>query len=401
MRFSLHILVVIVFMSPLMVMAQVAEINERLAIAETLLKDKNYDSAYFHVQKTLALKANCVPCLLLRADIYTATQAYDRAVTDYSSVLFLEENHLNALWNRAFVYHEMEQFAKAEADLISYLQAPKGETKEILLKIDPRDGMTMGFTTHQSERADEVYLLLASIASKQGNILKTKEYYKQGSEANPNNVELALEYAYLEWHMGDKRLAEDKIKAIIGSKYKLDKSSHSKLEQLVKETKNDVLLFQIQINQSSESVETLANQAIEWMMDENYEAALNHWEKVIEQENDRAEYWLNKGICHYQLEQFDEARKSLKKSTEVKVPEAQSYLYLGLVAMKEKKWHEAERQFGMAILYRTDYAEAFYNRALAAYNGGKKSQACEDIIKAESLNLKANPRFKQKACNNG
>ncbi|MDH5693030.1 MAG: tetratricopeptide repeat protein [Gammaproteobacteria bacterium] len=90
--------------------------------------------------------------------------------------------------------------------------------------------------------------------------------------------------------------------------------------------------------------------------------------------------WLNKGRCEYELSQFDNARKSLEKSLELKPEQMTALNLLGAIAKNAGQFQQAIHYFEKALSYNPDSTKTLTNlgHMLGTFLGS-------DLDRAETL----------------
>jgi tetratricopeptide (TPR) repeat protein len=382
-------------------LAQPKQAEYLLNTSRTYEQSFELDSALKYVNLALSIDAYCTDCLLHRARLFRSTKRLDRSITDYSSLIYIIPDHPDALWERAHLYYELKLYDNARNDMYRYMNIPKGLTTKITMEIDNRDGMVKGLSTLQSEHRDKVYLFLGRIAMENQQPIKALELFDSGLIYKSKNYDIMIEKVGAFISINENLKASNLLLDIVNENPDLEQKSVMNLFRYASISGNHDLITKWEdLNQEEEiTSEFMAQQALYLMEDDLYEKSLSLWDKLVYLDEKVPEYWLNKGISHYKLNEFEQAKSALEKCVKLSpMKYEKAYLYLGIIRYKEKKWKEAIVHFNIAILIIPNYTEAFYNRSLAHYYLGNYSKACEDLKTSEKLGLKIEDRYRMLVC---
>lgn len=92
--------------------------------------------------------------------------------------------------------------------------------------------------------------------------------------------------------------------------------------------------------------------------DKKYQDAVGLYDQAIKSYSGDPEYFLNRGLAYYRMENYDGSIKD----------------------------------FSTAIQKKAEYAEAYYWRALSYYKSKKMNEAIDDFKKAEKMSREAGPK---------
>jgi tetratricopeptide (TPR) repeat protein len=74
------------------------------------------------------------------------------------------------------------------------------------------------------------------------------------------------------------------------------------------------------------------------------------------------------------------------------------WLSRGNVLLKLERYHDAIEDYNVALVYRDDYASAYYNRGLAKLKLKRDPEACLDFKRAQDLGMEVDTKLRSKAC---
>lgn len=145
----------------------------------------------------------------------------------------------------------------------------------------------------------------------------------------------------------------------------------------------------------SETSADLLQKGYSRLYEKDLKGAIHEFDRVIEQDklnNPSSIQILNaykyKGICLYELKNYEEAVSALSYTMEKGGNEyVDSYNYLGMCFVELKKFPEAIQILDKAIQIQTDNIAAFYWRGFAKVQSGDQS-GCSDLGTSKTLGNK-------------
>jgi tetratricopeptide (TPR) repeat protein len=126
--------------------------------------------------------------------------------------------------------------------------------------------------------------------------------------------------------------------------------------------------------------------------------AVEDLSKSIEMNAGYAEAYYNRAYSLMNLERYEEALDDFNKTLELKPGDADVLNSCGVIFYRQKNYGEAIRNYTKAIELNSNYAQAYFNRALAEYYSGQREAACLDLQKASSLGYSPAPETYSQLC---
>lgn len=127
--------------------------------------------------------------------------------------------------------------------------------------------------------------------------------------------------------------------------------------------------------------------------------ALGDFSKAIELEPDFWKAFLNRGFLYLEENKNEEALIEFNTAIQLKPDFDEAFYNRGVVFSNLRQYEEAISDYSRAISLKTNFPEAYYNRGLAEYLSGKKDAACKDLKKAEQLGYQISPMTLKQICN--
>jgi len=130
----------------------------------------------------------------------------------------------------------------------------------------------------------------------------------------------------------------------------------------------------------------------------NLKGALEDYNKVIELNKEDEEAWLYRGLVKENMKDNEGAFVDYTQAITLKIDYPKAWLIRANLLSRLKRFNDAIEDYSAAITWNEEYGQAYYDRALTNEKLGKLSDACEDIKMAEKLNVKVDPKAKEKTC---
>lgn len=118
---------------------------------------------------------------------------------------------------------------------------------------------------------------------------------------------------------------------------------------------------------------------------ENYQRALDNYNKADQFDPNQPETLFGRGVTHYKLHQNAEARADYQRAIDLGFETPTVFLDLGVLNFEEGKYPEADHDYSIAIKKRADFTNAYVNRATERWKSGNDAGAQADYDKAISL----------------
>jgi protein O-mannosyl-transferase len=130
------------------------------------------------------------------------------------------------------------------------------------------------------------------------------------------------------------------------------------------------------------------NRGILLVNEKRYEEAVKDFTRAVELKPDYADAWSNRGYTFMNQKKNDEAAGDFNRAIELDPRNIGAYNNKGTLLSEAKRYDEAVAAYSKIIEIKPGYAQAWYKRAIAAYNSGRKAAACADLKQAASLGYK-------------
>eukprot|EP00029_Vermamoeba_vermiformis_P010546 TRINITY_DN555_c0_g1_i1.p1 TRINITY_DN555_c0_g1~~TRINITY_DN555_c0_g1_i1.p1 ORF type:complete len:135 (+),score=27.01 TRINITY_DN555_c0_g1_i1:42-446(+) len=100
-----------------------------------------------------------------------------------------------------------------------------------------------------------------------------------------------------------------------------------------------------------ETAEGTFNKANAAFVDEDFSAALEHYNSAIQLEGDNAEFYVKRSACHYKLKNFTDAISDANNAIKLNPKLAQAYLRKGMAAFALEEFESAKASFDKGLEY--------------------------------------------------
>ena len=132
------------------------------------------------------------------------------------------------------------------------------------------------------------------------------------------------------------------------------------------------------VQQNPEDATLVFNRGNQLYLAQQYQAALESYDKAIRINPEYADAYCNRGIVQYVLQQYQDSLESCGKAILLKPELAEAYFNQGNALNALKQFQPALQSYDKAILLKPDYADACYNRgtilqALGQYDAALRS----------------------------
>ncbi len=119
--------------------------------------------------------------------------------------------------------------------------------------------------------------------------------------------------------------------------------------------------------------------------DEQYDKALQDFEKLTEQHTDNGELWCDLGGLYLVLEEYVKARDCFERSADIDKSCPCAWFGKGSVALYMKEYKKAHEYLNIAIKLDAKHGLAFMARAETLFCAGSKKDAVKDVKKVLSM----------------
>lgn len=119
----------------------------------------------------------------------------------------------------------------------------------------------------------------------------------------------------------------------------------------------------------------------------NYRKAIDFFTKAINiKPKNHPDLYFNRGRAYYALQNFSKAINDYEKALEIEWIDPAYFYSMGNAKRKKKEFKSAKSYYTNAILLDSDFAYAFYGRAVSNIELGNFSAGCVDYKKSVNIN---------------
>jgi tetratricopeptide (TPR) repeat protein len=209
------------------------------------------------------------------------------------------------------------------------------------------------FVTENYPGNDEAFYYLSQIFSLNGDTDKAKEYIEKALECDPENID----------YLGD----------VIS------------IEQALRNYDRCIELCDILIDETPGSNFALNARGFAYMQKGMLDKAIADFKKNIKENPIDFVGWTNLGIAYLKTGQLQEAKKALQDALRINQIFADAYGNMGYVFFRENDINKAFLYLNRAIELDPQNADAYKKRAELYISKGEKTEARNDLLKAEEL----------------
>ena len=131
---------------------------------------------------------------------------------------------------------------------------------------------------------------------------------------------------------------------------------------------------------------------------EKFDEAIDNYSKAIELNPYYLDAYINKGICSRDMGKLSEADKEFKKALELYPNNYLVYYHLGITfsRMDKKYWNKGMDYFELAIRYKPDYSETYFQKGILEMKMGLYGDAIQSFLKCKELRKKNDAECEKK-----
>jgi tetratricopeptide (TPR) repeat protein len=322
----------------------------------------------------------------------------DRALSDFNSLLTLNPNRSEVIFERGRVRYLLKQYEEARGDFETYLKTPPGETTRILYKISPGQTGISAVTTDQTDRRDQAYfhLGLCSIAQEEYDF--AIQYLEEAISINPKEPDFYAEKGRALARIGDNVPAiESYEQALV-----LNPNHLPAIQGLaqVKTGGDEVLLSQLDdlIADSAASAQTYKQRGFYRMNHADEEGAVADFSQAIVMDSLDSESFFYRGKIHSRQKKWPQAELDYSAALLLEPENAEYYLARGQARYQSGKPEAALADFTLTVTTDPEHESGYYHRGITYQRLGKIALACTDLSKAVSLGMEAANPVLEKVC---
>lgn len=352
-----------------------------------------------------ALYGECLKLAPSMVDAYNGRAAarvelhnFSGALTDYSVALELDAENYDARLGRAGVFFKLNRFAEARDDYQALLAREEtGGTNTIYFQKSASAKGTMQITTAQSDFRPLILNQLGLAEYKLDNLQQAMKWLDSAIALRPNEADYYVNRGLVRSKLGDPHAREDFEKAL-----KLDPGHTTALSVLgsssSESSENRRAFLDQAIESDSTSVYAYIERAYQNLQEGNFENALNDYDLAIRLQPKDPDLWLNRGVVREKLKDLVGAYDDYSVAIQLKEDYTKAWLNRGNLLSKLGRLDEAVDDYTAAITFDPEYAAAYYNRGVANERRKSRTEACNDLKKAEALGMKVDDKLRRAAC---
>ncbi|MGB6300962.1 MAG: tetratricopeptide repeat protein [Rivularia sp. (in: cyanobacteria)] len=136
---------------------------------------------------------------------------------------------------------------------------------------------------------------------------------------------------------------------------------------------------------NSNNIETLLNQAAEYLEKGDYDKVVENCNQVLQQDKDNYGAYIIRGIAYTQLEKYKPAVDDFNQAIRIQPNSYYSYFGRGFARLHLKEYEQSLADFNQTIKLESDFAHAYLWRGIAQGYSGDKQGAIADLRQAAEL----------------
>ena len=144
--------------------------------------------------------------------------------------------------------------------------------------------------------------------------------------------------------------------------------------------------------------EHYTNLALLQMENGRFREAILNLDSAIALDKTDGELYINRGLAKEKVKDWKGAAKDFERALQIDAEWPKAWFVQGNHFMKLKKWNEAFENYSVAIAFNENYGAAYYNRAIVQYELGRKKNACQDLLTAQTKGMKIELKMKSRFC---
>jgi tetratricopeptide (TPR) repeat protein len=137
--------------------------------------------------------------------------------------------------------------------------------------------------------------------------------------------------------------------------------------------------------ENSNNIETLLNQAAEYLEKGDYDKVVGNCNQVLQQENNNYGAYILRGIAYTQLEKYQPAVDDFNQAIRIEPNSHYSYFGRGYAYLHLKEYEQSVADLNQTIKLKSDFAHAYFWRGIAQGYSGNKQGAIADLKQAAEL----------------
>jgi len=366
---------------------------------EGALSKEQYITAQAHFTECLRLNTRFAEAYRLRAVAREYLNEREKALNDYNIYLDLVPGDAEALFSRAMLRFESDQYLLAHKDFLTLLTLPKGDTKTIFFGQEKFNNSNLKIFTAHSSKNDYIYNYLGLTDIKLKRYDAALGWLDSAIKIEPANPTYRINHGLAKLEKKDSNGALIDFKEAL----RLDPESSLAIHNIaiIKSNSGEInaseQLLSEAIDKNKNMPYPYAARAYHRFLKNDLTGALADYDEVIKIEPSTENY-VSRGLVKEKQKDLKSAATDFAKAIELDDKNLKAWVSHGNIMSRLEKWQDAIDDYTVAISHNSRYALAYYNRAIANQSSGKLTSACSDLKMAEKLGIKLDVRVSDKIC---
>ncbi len=366
--------------------AMIAFENENWELAESLLAQwisdhPGYTEAYW-----------------FRGQAFEQLGNYNRALSDFSSLLTLDPNYAEGYFARGRARYQLGQYEEAMVDFKKFLILPAGETSRILYRISPGEKGVSQITTAQTKNPAQVYYHLGLYSMELEEYAQAIDYYNLAIRYQPIEADFYVEKGKAYSNMAENDLAIEAFEKAL----ELESGNLPAKQGLaiVNRGGDQELLHELTlvIEDSAANSQTYKQRGFYRMSNQDSEGALIDFSAALALDSTDMESYFYRGKLYSAQEKWPQAETNFSKAIELDPQNPDFFLGRGQARYRKGELDGALADFILAVSVEPQYATGYYHQGITYQRMGKTAEACPQFQKAKELGMVAAKEVWEKVC---
>lgn len=367
---------------------------------ETALKEKEYFRAQAHYNECLRLDPRFAEAYRSRGIAREHLGEPAKALTDFSIYVDLRPADAEALFNRAMLRFDANQYLPARQDFLKLLTMPSGVTQTVYYSKEKYGGGNSKIVTGPSNSKDQLYNFLGLIETQLKRYPVAIAWLDSAIKTVPANGNYWVNRGIAKLERGNKAGAYADYEQAL----KLDPENSLALHNMAifKSLSGDSGGAEKLLSESIDKNQKLpyprAERAYQRLQQNDLKGALEDYDEVIRLEPKDDENYLNRGLVKEKMKDHEGALADFTKAIGLNEKNTRAWVSRGNMMSKLNQWIEAIEDYTIAISIDPTHGLAYHNRAIGFQHAGKIKEACEDLKMGAKLGIKESVTVSQKIC---
>lgn len=358
------------------------QIRELYENAETYMYDGRLSVALDMINQVIREREDYAEAYLLRARIHDRMDNLKDANTDYSIVLYLQTDIVDARFQRGVNYYKLKRYQDALIDFHCLLKDSSQSTTTVYFKgrNDQAGFSTSSVTTLQSDMKADLFNYLGLIHLALENADSAAYYLNMAIQRKPNEADFYANRALFYEKQQDTAAAITDYQRALS--YQSDHyASLSNLNKLSQAGQYDMLVakaYDLAVEEQG-SYQAYFNRAINLQANGQHRLAVRDFDRAISLAGKNDEALLLRGYSKERIRDLKGALSDYTAALRANPLLGKAYSNRGNVYYKLKRYPQAIADYNRAIEFYPEEAKLFYNRGLALYLSGQHTDGCIDL----------------------